>query len=122
MSIIQGVVRDGVVRQEITTSWTHDPGDPFSVRVYFLEHELTWIFGLDLLMEAFTSPPSQIHGLGDVQIELMGDSTLIHLNNGAESATVKFPSGKIQEFLNQIDDQGSEEFVAQELENFLEAL
>lgn len=122
MSIIKGVARDGIHRMEITTSWTHDPEDPFSVHVYFLEHEHIWTFALNLLMEAFTSPPVQIHGIGDVQIELVGDSTHILLDNGRESAVLKFPSEEIQEFLNQIDDRGSEEVVSRGLEEWLEAL
>ncbi|KQX43507.1 hypothetical protein ASD97_25885 [Streptomyces sp. Root63] len=122
MNIIKGVARDGINRQQITTSWMHDPGDPLSVHVHFHEHEHTWTFALDLLLETFTSPPNQVHGLGDVQIELMGDSVIILLSNGVESATLKFPAESIQDFLYQIDDQGTEEIIAREIEEWLEKL
>ncbi|MEU0158983.1 SsgA family sporulation/cell division regulator [Streptomyces sp. NPDC006261] len=120
--IIRGTATDGAVIEPSTSLWSHDPKDPWAVVVRFTEHEVTWNLSLDLLLDAFASPPGTRFGSGDFGVELDGDSALLYLKGEWGSATMKFPSKEIQEFLNQIDDQDSEEFVAQELENFLEAL
>lgn len=120
--IIQGWVFDGRHGITVATSWVHDPKDPWAVVVDFGEQQVTWAFSLELLMEAFTDPSEALHGSGDVVIDLDGDFVFFHLSNGQSAGTVKFVSGDIRKFLSQIDDQGSEELVARELEDFLETL
>lgn len=119
---ITGEATNGVHTEAIQSIWSYAPEDPWAVKAHFPDQEITWAFPLDLMMEAFTSPPGRLHGLGDLQIELEGDFIFFHLGNQHSTATLKFKAEKISSFLDQIDDQDIDEVVSQELEEFLEAL
>lgn len=106
----------------VSSEWLHSSDDPWAVEVEFLGHESTWIFYLELLMEAATSPSGGLHGFGDVLIEFGEESVFIHLDNGHSSASLKFASEDIWTFLDQVDVRDSDEFVARELDEFLGAL
>ena len=120
--IIEGEVRNEDSTAEVTSKWTYNLDDPLAVRVEFLENEVAWVFSVELLAEAFTSPVEKLHGFGDVQIEVGEEHAFLYLTNGRSSATLKFPSQDIREFLNQVDDLGVEEAIARELDDFLETL
>jgi hypothetical protein len=110
----------------VTSTWAYNPEDPWVVTVGFTiegsKHEVVWALSLDLLMEAFTSSVEQLHGFGDVVLDVGEAHTFLHLSNGAESTKVKFPSEEIREFLSEVDDQDSPEVIARELDRFLETL
>lgn len=119
--IIEGEVTDGVSTLPFTSIWKHNPDDPLVVTVDFVDHAV-WLFSLELFREALTAPSERLHGVGDVKIEVIGESTLLYLNNGVHSSTLKLPTSGIREFLGQVDDSGSEEVIARELDEFLWAL
>jgi hypothetical protein len=119
--IIEGEVTDGVAIAPVTSTWRYSPDDPLVVEVDFhQESEVTWTFSLELLRETLTS--SGLRGLGDVLMQISGIHLVLRLNNGCATSTVKFPVDEVQDFLDRVDDRGSDEIVARELDKFLEAL
>jgi hypothetical protein len=120
--ILEGEASDGFMTFPVSSAWTHSPEDPLVVKVDFKGHEAVWRFSLDLLMEAFTSSSEGLQGSGDVLVEVGEEFSFIHLSNGRESGTLKFSTADIQEFLNQVDLQDSEEVINRELDQFLNAL
>lgn len=121
--IIEGEISDGVTTHVVTSTWTHNPDDPWVAKVDFqigaMGNVVTWVFSLDLFMEAFTSPSDGLQGSGDVLVEVGENFSFLHLSNGRDSGSVQFSTADIREFLNQVDDHGSEEIIARELEEFL---
>lgn len=118
---IKGEITNGLDSEPVTSHWSYDPDDPLVVSVYFVESEVSWDFSLELLREAFTSPTGELHGSGDLLVEVVAGDAFLHLSNEI-SSTLKFSADKIQDFLDQVDDSGSEEIVVRELEEFLGAL
>ena len=120
--IIHGEVTKGLDSELVTSEWIYNSEDPWAVEVEFLEAEVAWVFSLDLLKVAFELPFTGFQGVGDVKISVISDLVFVRLDNGKETVTLKFPAEDIQEFLSQVDDSGSEEIIARELDEFLEAL
>lgn len=121
-ALIGGDVQVEETFEPVNTIWAHDPDDPLVIRVHFVGHGATWQFSLDLFKEAFTPPFDGIFGFGDVQIEVNGRCSFLHLTNGVHSASVRFITDEILIFLDQIDDQDAEEVISRELDEFLSQL
>ena len=119
--IIEGGIVNWSNNVPVTSHWSYNPDVPLVIHVAFEGHS-KWNFSLDLFQEAFTSPVEQPHGFGDVVVDLVEEDTYIHLSNGQVSASVVFPTEKIREFLDQIDEVDPEGIISRELDRFLETL
>jgi hypothetical protein len=106
----------------VDSRWEYSPLDPLAVEVVFGREGPTWAFALDLLMDAFTSPEGLLHGCGDFLIEVGENFTQIHLSNGRDAASLQFSTADIWSFLEGIDIPGSNEVIANKLDEFLETL
>ena len=106
----------------LDSMWSHNTDDPLVVRVEFEDQPAVWHFSLDLLMEAFTSPEEGIQGYGDVRVDVGPDFSVFHLSNGQETASLRFSTADIREFLDQIGEVDPEGIISRELDRFLETL
>lgn len=118
--IIIGEVTNGVDKESVITGWEYSPEDPWAVEVSFLEAGVTWHFALDLVREALSSDKACGHG--DVALRVEEDKFCLFLTNTVESALILFQLDDVKAFVGGIDDTGSEELVAEELEEFLSHL
>ncbi|MFJ6010170.1 SsgA family sporulation/cell division regulator [Streptomyces halstedii] len=123
MTIIKAVAEEGARTRTFPTEWSHYPNDPLMIEVFFPEQDVIWDLSLELFREAFASSGSDAHGEGAVQIRVFEEFAFVLLwGEGGDSASLKFRADEVREFLDQIDDQGSDEIIAREIEEFLEAL